>query len=187
MSARTTFWQHVQAALDARRDPLEVPEVQRHLAEEPALLDELAALREGLELLAQRKRTRVRSLGAATVFLGLAGLAGAWHAARWSTELPEPLRAIDLAVVATPEVVQCASSLSNLGQRAAGSPAVRPASSHVIAFRAEVSLAGPLALRTAASGSSGSSLASATDREDDGTRIHVRTLVAVANVRSSAR
>lgn len=51
MSARELFWERVNAALDAGRDPLGDAAVQDGLAAEPELLAEVARLRERLEAL----------------------------------------------------------------------------------------------------------------------------------------
>lgn len=58
MNRREIFWKHVHAALDARLDPLEDIEVQRHIAEDPALLVDLSRL--AMRLSGLERRTRVR-------------------------------------------------------------------------------------------------------------------------------
>lgn len=46
------FWQRVNEALDARRDPLDDEAIQRELEQSPELLEEFASLRSGLEVIA---------------------------------------------------------------------------------------------------------------------------------------
>ncbi len=45
------FWQRVQEHLDARRDPLDDPEVQQFLSDNPHHLEEFAELQDGLRAL----------------------------------------------------------------------------------------------------------------------------------------
>jgi len=95
-SSRNEFWERVNAALDARRDPLEDARVQQLLEREPDLLDELAALQ--LTLSATRDVTHSASLAHAparrrtSAFVGWAALAAGFAAivvaARWNA--PEP-------------------------------------------------------------------------------------------------
>jgi hypothetical protein len=176
MSERERFWVQVQGALDARRDPLELPEVQRALAEDPALLDELAALRSGLTLLARTRRRRVRSFAAAGALVaGVLGFA-AWRAAQDEPRAHEPTVASDsiAAAVAPAQATEAADE----------TPPVSPAGSRVIAFRAEVTVEGPRGRVTRTTGSEGSdgsevrAIASASRPSDSGAPFDVRASVA---------
>jgi len=202
VSSRDAFWTHVHAALDARRDPLEVAEVQRALSEDPALLGELADLGRGLELLERRRRSHARSLAAAAVLVGLAGLAGAWHAARSGSESSQ--RSSDSAVVAPLGDPPASAALSSLArsdsvlepatQRGsaqttaeAGAGAARNTDSRVLAFRAEVSVEGPGGRTAAASDAEGTRIASASSPLGSRAPFHMQSLIAEASVRSRPR
>ena len=76
MTRRESFWEHVNAALDERRDPLEDALVQECIADEPELALELARLSgriEALHALRSRRRRRVAAI-AATIVLAAAGV-----------------------------------------------------------------------------------------------------------------
>jgi hypothetical protein len=178
VSPREVFWEAVQAALDARRDPLEVPEVQRQLAEEPALLDELAALRSALELVERRKRLSIRSHAAAAALAAFA-LAGAWLVAR-----REPPMLLSPYVAASGADVAVAEPRAS---EPAPIAAPAPGDLRVLAFRAEVTLHGPSGRRTASSDASGASARSWTSSSLPGPALQVHSLVAQASARSIPR
>ncbi len=76
MTRRDSFWEHVNAALDERRDPLEDALVQECIADEPELALELARLSgqvEALQTFGSRRRRRVAAL-AAVILLATAGV-----------------------------------------------------------------------------------------------------------------
>lgn len=81
MNRRNDFWERVDEAWDARRDPLEDAALQRLISEDPGLLDELRRVERGLcELRApQARRSRWAHL---MIAAAAAGLALAWI---WST------------------------------------------------------------------------------------------------------
>ena len=78
MNRRDEFWTRVDAELDARRDPLQDAEIQRHIAEEPELFEEFERFESALRdaSLAPRRRSRVALL-ATVVVLTAVGVA-AW-------------------------------------------------------------------------------------------------------------
>jgi len=82
MNDNELFWERVNAALDERRDPLADEQVQALVAEDPARLDELLALRERIANLPtarpRRLVSKVASLAAAVLVAGTA----AWFALR---------------------------------------------------------------------------------------------------------
>lgn len=83
-------WQRIHEHLDARKDPLEDPEVRRFLEENPDQLERFAELREGLRALAPvfgRRRRKVPWVAAALVICGLGAL---WLLAPGNTDLPTP-------------------------------------------------------------------------------------------------
>ena len=68
MNDNELFWERVNAALDERRDPLRDERVQMLVAEDPARLEELLALRERVATLADsRPRRRISRVAAAAV------------------------------------------------------------------------------------------------------------------------
>ena len=73
MNDREEYWTRVQAALDARRDPLEDEAVQRWLLEHPHDVDELAQLRASLHRVERvpsprsRRRVAVLTVAAAGI------------------------------------------------------------------------------------------------------------------------
>jgi hypothetical protein len=82
MTRREAFWEHVNAALDERRDPLEDVLVQACVAEEPDLALELARLHARIEVLPIppiRRRRRVAILAGAVLLATVAayGIRGA--------------------------------------------------------------------------------------------------------------
>jgi len=174
---RESFWAQVHAALDARRDPLEETEVQRALVEEPKLLDELAALRSGLELLARSRRRRGRSFAAAAALVAwVAGIA-AWRAAlAASSEADSAGHTIESA--AAP-----AEAVKPVGPLAPASDA----GSRVIAFRAEVTLDGPLGRVTRSTDATGSVLASTASPFDRNAPFAIQTCVALMSPGSQSR
>jgi hypothetical protein len=176
---RESFWAHVHAALDARRDPLEVPEVQRALAEEPKLLGELAALRSGLELFSRSKRRRVRSLVAATALVVCAAGLAAWRAAQ-----AEP-RAHELSIEG--QTIAAAAAPAAIVEAVSPLPPQDASGSRVIAFRAEVTLEGPHGRLTRSTDALGSVLASASGRSERDAPFQVQTLVAVTSPASQSR
>ena len=177
MIERESFWAQVHAALDARRDPLEVPEVQRALAEEPKLLDEFAALNAGLEVLARSKWRRARSFATAAVLVAcIAGIA-AWRGA------PVASSGAVRAEKAIVSAVAPAETLEALG--APWEPNV--AGSRLIAFRAEVTLDGPHGRWTRSTDATGSVLASASSPADRSAPFAVQTFVALMNPSSQPR
>jgi hypothetical protein len=86
MSDTELFWERVNAALDERRDPLADEQVQTLVAEDPARLDDLLALRERIARLPssrpRRLVSKVASLAAAVLVAGSA----AWFALRDRTQ-----------------------------------------------------------------------------------------------------
>lgn len=78
MTRHDEFWRHVDAALDAHLDPLEDPNVQQLVAEDPSLLDEFARLHARLSVVdVQPPTPRFRRVAAATLFV-LAASVVAW-------------------------------------------------------------------------------------------------------------
>jgi hypothetical protein len=74
MTRRNSFWEHVNAALDERRDPLEDALVQACIAEEPELALELARLHARIHALpvpAGRRRRRVAILAGAVLLVAV--------------------------------------------------------------------------------------------------------------------
>ncbi len=177
MIERESFWAHVHGALDARRDPLEVPEVQRALAEEPELLDELAALSSGLELLGRSKQRRARSFAAAAVLIVCVASIAAWRGARTTSS---DSGSADPTIVSAAAPAQVAEVVSLR-------PLANTAGSRVIAFRAEVTLDGPHGRWTRSTDASGSVLASASNPSDRSAPIAVQTFVALMNPASQPR
>ena len=124
MRTRDVFWERVNAALDERRDPLDDPEVQVLVADEPEFVPEfvadLARLRTRLGELSKSRRQRPRRVAgmAAAAIVGLAGVFALWR--EWSRSTPST----DLAK----SFPMAASDLPALG---------------VLAFRAEVVVDGP--------------------------------------------
>jgi hypothetical protein len=110
-SSHNEFWERVNAALDARRDPLEDARVQQLLEREPELLDELVALQLTLNTTvdAARRCARVRAAGPArrraSAVVGWAALAAGFAvivvAARWNA--PEPRSPESAQAPAAPE------------------------------------------------------------------------------------
>ena len=103
MNDTELFWQRVNAALDERRDPLADERVQTLVAEDPARLDELLALRERIAHLPasspRRRISKVASLAAAVLAVG----AAAWFALRRPKE----------QVASTPTVANAATVSSD--------------------------------------------------------------------------
>lgn len=99
--SRNEFWERVNAALDARRDPLEDARVQQLLEREPGLLDELATLQLTLDTTrdAARRGAGLRTAGPArrraSAVVGWAALAAGFAAivvaARWNAPEPRPI------------------------------------------------------------------------------------------------
>lgn len=96
--SRNEFWERVNAALDARRDPLEDARVQQLLEREPELLDELATLQvtlnttvdaahRGAQVRAAEPARRRASAVVGWVALA-AGFAAIVVAARWNASEP---------------------------------------------------------------------------------------------------
>lgn len=78
MTRHDEFWRHVDAALDAHLDPLEDPNVQQLVAEDPSLLDEFARLHARLSVVqVQPTAPRFRRVAAATFFVAAASVV-AW-------------------------------------------------------------------------------------------------------------
>jgi hypothetical protein len=110
-SSHNEFWERVNAALDARRDPLEDARVQQLLEREPELLDELATLQLTLNdtFDPARRGVRVRAAGPArrraSAVVGWAALAAGFAvivvAARWNA--PEPRSPESAQAPAAPE------------------------------------------------------------------------------------
>jgi len=184
VSGREAFWEHVHAALDARRDPLDLPEVHRRLAEEPELLGELAALRAGLDLLAIHRRRRIRSFAAAASLVALAALAGAWHVRRTQVASASTASPVETAMLEPTPGSQAAPTSPSRPQRTGASDAD---GSRVIAFRAEVSVEGPNGRLTATSDASGTRVASAWSHSDRDAPFHFQGLVAVTSARPLPR
>jgi hypothetical protein len=98
MNDHNEFWARVNAALDARRDPLEDARVQQLLEREPELLDEFAALQRTLGATADAARgnadvhvarpARRRASGAVGWAALAAGFAAIVVAARWNALEP---------------------------------------------------------------------------------------------------
>jgi len=86
-----SFWQRVQEHLDARRDPLDDPEVQRFLEGNPQHLEEYAELQQGLRALqpvaGPGRRRKVPWVAAAVVLCSLGML---WVLGPGNGELPAP-------------------------------------------------------------------------------------------------
>jgi len=143
MSGRDVFWEQVHAALDARGDPLDLPEVQRGLAEDPARLGQLAALRSGLDLLASRRRRRVRSFATAAALVALLG-AGAWLTLDRGSY--QTAASGDVLATVTADPAPTAPAVPRAEPEVLA-PEAGP--SRVLAFRAEVTVEGPHARRTA--------------------------------------
>ena len=77
MKANTEFWNHVDVALDERRDPLEDGAVQDAIADDPELLDQLLALRSRLAALPRtpERRRLPRLTVAAAIAIALDAIA----------------------------------------------------------------------------------------------------------------
>ena len=177
MSPREVFWEAVQAALDARRDPLEVPEVQRALAEEPKLLDELAALSAGLGMLTRTQRSRASSFAvAAALVVCVAGVA-AWRGALGASS----------AAGTEGQTIESAEAPAQVAEIESPLPLASTAGSRVIAFRVEVTVEGPHGRLTRSTDALGSVLASASGRSDRDAPFQVQTVVALTNSASQPR
>jgi hypothetical protein len=109
--SRNEFWERVNAAFDAQRDPLEDARVQQLLEREPELLEELAALQLMLDTTrdAARRGAGLRAAGPArrraSAVVGWAALAAGFAAivvaARWNA--PEPRSPESAQAPAAPE------------------------------------------------------------------------------------
>ena len=88
---RDSLWPRVQEHLDARRDPLDDPDVQRFLLDNPQHLEEFAELKHGLGALQPvtggRRRRKV-PWAAAVMLLSALGLL--WTLQPGDEELPAP-------------------------------------------------------------------------------------------------
>ena len=74
---REAFWSAVDAALDAREDPLDSEDVQLWLADHPEELEKLCALQRALDVVARPPRKRARK--PVLVALGVVAIAAcAW-------------------------------------------------------------------------------------------------------------
>ncbi len=118
MTRREDLWEIVHAALDQRRDPLADPGVQRLVAEDPGLLDELARFEGTLALVraSRRARTRRRWLvvaGAATLVACVA------VAALWATRHRPAVRPLAVEVQPAPygAVLACRVTLEHADER----------------------------------------------------------------------
>ena len=133
MSAGDPFWGAVDAALDARRDPLEDPRVQQLLAERPERLAQLAALRSDLAQVARAGRRRV-ALRAAAAALVLA------------VAIPLALRVTHQGAGTQDAAAAIATADARTEHASALEASVEPL--QVLAFRAEVTVEGPQGRRT---------------------------------------
>lgn len=133
MSAGDPFWEAVDAALDARRDPLEDARVQQLLAERPEQLAQLAALRSGLDRVTRAGRRRVlrRTLAAALVL---------------AVAIPLGLRVTRPVAGVADEVAPITTADAETEPPAASG--IHPLPLQVLAFRAEVTVDGPGGRRT---------------------------------------
>jgi len=143
-------WQAVQRALDARRDPLEEPEVAEHLVAEPEALEPLLALLDRLrcvaELAASTRRADGGGVAAGAGGAARVGSVGVSTAsARPGPARPRPTRPLQLVALAG--LLAAAASLAVLVWRGPAVPDARRAPSdapHV-----------PTAGQSAASGGAG--------------------------------
>jgi hypothetical protein len=86
----SSFWERAHEHLDARRDPLDDPDVQCFLEQNPHHLEEFAALQQGLRALGPAfgpRRRKVPWAAAAIVFCALGVL---WLLSPGNGELPAP-------------------------------------------------------------------------------------------------
>jgi hypothetical protein len=83
-------WQRIHEHLDARRDPLEDPEVRRFLEENPDQLEEFAELQRGLRALAPVFAPRRRKVPWVAAALVICALGVSWLLAPGNTDLPTP-------------------------------------------------------------------------------------------------
>lgn len=88
------IWQRIHQHLDARRDPLDDPEVQRFLEQNPEHLEEFAKLQEGLRALAPALGPRRRQMPWAAAAAVACALGVLWFLAPKDDELPTPDMAI---------------------------------------------------------------------------------------------
>jgi hypothetical protein len=128
-----SFWEQVNAALDARRDPLEDPRVQQLLTERPERFAQLAAMRSGLARVARtgRRRVLLRTLAAAVVLIVAVPLGPRVTRQAKGTQTTT-------AAIATPDT----------GREHAAALEAPVAALQVLAFRAEVTVEGPQGRRT---------------------------------------
>ena len=85
-----TFWRRVQEHLDARRDPLDDPEVQRFLEDNPQHLGGYAELQHGLRALQPVAGPRRRKVPWAAAAVVLCALGLLWILGPGNGELPAP-------------------------------------------------------------------------------------------------
>jgi hypothetical protein len=152
-SRKEAFWEQVNAALDARRDPLEVPTLQRLVAAEPALLGELVSLRSGLALVEGTRRRRVVLRVAAAVLVAAVGLSGARGLLRAAPAghhagAGAPAVSLHAGAASRPEVLEPGALPPRDGAADGQDLGPAPAPLRVLAFRAEVTVEGPRGRRT---------------------------------------
>ena len=83
-------WRRIHEHLDARRDPLDDPEVRRFLEENPDQLERFAELQHGLRALAPVFGARRRRIPWVAAALVICALGVSWLLAQEDDQLPTP-------------------------------------------------------------------------------------------------